>query len=89
MAQDEKSLRAELAEIDERLLKLMGTHLDVSVMERIYDVMSVAGAASDGAKASFVLGQIYEALLPMRDRARLTARRSRIVAQLQKGELEG
>jgi hypothetical protein len=46
--------------------------------------MKVSGAASDGTKAAFTLGIVYEALKPLRDRNAATIQRSRLKRELEK-----
>ena len=76
----EQEIRHSLDEID--ALLAANPECRDQVLDRIYSVMGVAGAASEPGRASFVLGQIFEALLPLRERASLLARRARLVKQL-------
>ena len=76
----EQEIRRQLDEID-ALLAANPERRDAA-LDRIYAVMGVAGAANNEARSSFILGQIFEALLPLRERASLLARRARLVKQL-------
>jgi hypothetical protein len=51
------------------------------VAERIAAIMGVASAI-DTSRSSFALGQVFEALRPMRERATLLTQRARLLKQL-------
>lgn len=70
---------AELAkELDELNKAIAACPLDETrILQRVFDIMQGA-SASDESKASFGIGQIYEALLPMRIHRNLLAKRARV-----------
>ena len=76
---DEKELRAELEEIDAELAK---EYKKEATLGRVAEIMSVGGAAQDNSRASFVLGQVFEALRPERERRQLETKRERILKSL-------
>ena len=79
---DEREIASQIGEIDS-LLDAIPDNRD-GWLSRVAEILTVAAAAGDPAKANFVLGQIFEALLPMRERSRLEAKRARLVKELGK-----
>lgn len=73
-----EEIQGELAAIDSALAALPGDR--GTVLDRVVGIMTLAQAAGgDSTKATFVLGQVYEALYPVRTRERLESRRETIV----------
>lgn len=68
--------RAALDEVEKELAR----HPDQreAVAERIAEIMGVASAV-DSSRSSFALGQVFEALRPLRARKALVAQRERLI----------
>lgn len=78
----ETDLAAKLLEI-EKLLSRPDPRPEVA--DRIMDIMSTAqGAGANTATSSFILGQVFEILKPMRDVKTLKASRDRVKKELEK-----
>ena len=82
---DVEKLRVQLGEVDKELSK--NPDVGEEVLERVCGIMAVASAI-DSSRSSFALGQVYEALLPMRTRATLVAKKAKLLKQIAEADLE-
>lgn len=78
MAKTHEALLQELGEIDAAIAASPDQRAEVA--DRIFDVMKIAPAA--GAKPEFLMGQVFEALLPMRRRASLQSAREKVLKDI-------
>ena len=71
-------VRAQLDEVEKLIAAVPATD---GVLDRVYEIMSAASAI-DANRAGFALGQIFEALLPIRAKKSLGIKRDRLLKQL-------
>jgi hypothetical protein len=77
-----ESKQVELQKLDAALAAV--TPNPEFILGRVVKVMTLAaGAGGDETRATFVLGQVFEALYPVLETARLAAKRERLVGEIQ------